>query len=101
MFAFVKDERGGKRPVVAGDSLRKTAGKAMAIEYRLPWKESSGRLQYGLNTPDGVNMVVLMVQESLEKHRNHCAMAHLSSLVIGIQKCARNRPLIYLIKLGF
>ena len=26
------------------------------------------------NTPDGVNMVVLMVQESLEKNRDHCAM---------------------------
>ena len=55
--------------------IEKTAGKAMAIEHRLPWKESSSRLQYGLNTPDGVNMVVLMVQESLEKHRHHCAIA--------------------------
>ena len=52
---------------MAGDSLRKTVGKAMAIEYRVAWKESSGRLQYGLNTPDGVNMVVLMVQDSLRK----------------------------------
>ena len=61
--------------MVAGDSLRKTAGKVMAIEYRLPWKESSGRLQYGLNNPDGVNMVVLMVQDSLVKNIHHCAMA--------------------------
>ena len=61
MFAFIKDDRGGKRPIVAGDSLRKIAGKAMAIEYRVPWNEASGRLQYGLNTPDGVNMVVLLV----------------------------------------
>ena len=75
MFAFIKDERGAKRPVVAEDALRKTAGKATPIEYRLPWKEASGRLQYGLHTPDGVNMVVLMVQESLKKNRDHCAMA--------------------------
>jgi hypothetical protein len=74
MFAFIKDDRGGKLPIVAGDSLRKIAGKAMAIEYRVPWKEASGRLQYGLNTPDGVNMVVLLVQETLEKNRGHCAM---------------------------
>ena len=49
----------------------------MAFEYRLPWKESSGRLQYGLNTPDGVNMVVLMVHDSLviTINRHHCAMA--------------------------
>ena len=46
----------------------------MAIEYRVPWNEASGRLQYGLNTPDGVNMVVLLVQETLEKNRDHCAM---------------------------
>ena len=31
MFAFVKDDRGGKRPVVAGGSLGKSTGKAMAI----------------------------------------------------------------------
>ena len=36
----------------------------MVIDYRLLWEESSGRLQYGLNTPDGVNMVVFMVQDS-------------------------------------
>ena len=47
---------GGKRPVVAGDALQAVV-KAMSIEYRVPKKESSGRLQYGLNTPDNVNMV--------------------------------------------
>ena len=53
LFAFVKNVMGDVRPVAAGEVLRKAAGKAMAIDHRLPWKESSGRFRYGLNTPDG------------------------------------------------
>ena len=52
MFALLKNPKGDKRPVVAGEVLRKAAGKAMAIEFRLPWKEAGGKFQYGLNTPD-------------------------------------------------
>ena len=75
MFAFVKNQLVGKRPVAAGEVLRKAAGKAMAIELRVPWKEASGRFQYGLNTPDGVNMVVLMVEDTLQQNAGHGAMA--------------------------
>ena len=42
MFAFLKNPQGDKRPVLAGEVLRKAAGKAMAIEFRLPWKEAGG-----------------------------------------------------------
>ena len=65
MFAFLKNNQRGKRLVVAGEVLRKAADKAMAIDYRLPWKEAGGKVQYGLNTADGVNMVVLMVHDTL------------------------------------
>ena len=50
MFTFIKNECGNKIPVVVGEVLRKATGKAMSIEFRVPWKESSGRFQYGLNT---------------------------------------------------
>ena len=40
----------------------------MAIEYRVPWKDSSARFQYGLNTPDGLNMVVRMVEDTLQQN---------------------------------
>ena len=73
MFAFVKNFRGDKIPVVAGDALRKIASKAMAIEFRIPWKESRGIFKYGLNTPEGVNVMVLMVQDSLAKNADRCA----------------------------
>ena len=59
------------RPVAAGEVLRKAAGKALAIDHKVPWKESSGRFQYGLNTPDGVNMVVLMVEDTLRQNVGH------------------------------
>ena len=36
MFAFLKKPQGDKRPVVAGEVLRKAAGKAMTIEFCLP-----------------------------------------------------------------
>ena len=61
--------------MAAGEVLRKAAVKAMAIDFKIPWKESSGRLQYGLNTPDGVNLVVLMVEDSLKQNVGHGAMA--------------------------
>ena len=75
MFAFLKNDRGDKRPVAAGEVLRKVAGKAIAIDYRVPWKEAGGPFQYGLNTPDGVNMVILMVEDTLKQNINHGAMA--------------------------
>ena len=75
MFAFIKNDRGRKRPGVAGHSFRKIAEKEMTIEYRVPWKESGDRLQHGLNTPDSVNMVVLVVQDFLQKHADHCVLA--------------------------
>ena len=59
--------------MVAGETLRKTAGKAMAIELRVQWKESSGVHQYGLNTTDGVNMVVLMATDTLQQNVGHGA----------------------------
>ena len=61
--------------MAAGEVLCKTAGKALAIDHKVPWKESSGRFQYGLNTPDGVNMVVLMVEDTLRQNVGHGAMA--------------------------
>ena len=47
----------------------------MAIDHRLPWKEAGGSFQYGLNTPvgDGVNMAVLMVQDTLRQNNGHSA----------------------------
>ena len=36
LFAFIKNDRGGKRPVGAGEVLRKVAGKAIVIDYRVP-----------------------------------------------------------------
>ena len=75
MFAFLKNERGDKRPVAAGEVLRKVAGKAIAIDYRVPWKEAGGRHQYGLNTPDGVNMVILMVEDTICQNVSHGALA--------------------------
>ena len=59
--------------MVAGEVVRKAAGKAMAIEFRLPWKEAGGKFQYGLNTPDGVNMVILMIQDTLRQNADHSA----------------------------
>ena len=61
--------------MAAGEVLRKAAGKALATDHKVPWKESSGRFQYGLNTPDGVNMVVLMVEDTLRQNVGHGAMA--------------------------
>ena len=75
MFAFLKNDRGDKRPVAAGEVLMKVAGKAIAIDYRVPWKEAGGAFKYGLNTPDGVNMVILMVEDTLKQNINHGAMA--------------------------
>ena len=67
MVAFAQNDRGDKRPVAAGEVLRKTAGKAMTIQYIVPSKESSGRFQYSLSIPDGVNMVVLIVEDTLQQ----------------------------------
>ena len=46
---------GDKRPVLAGEVLRKAAGKAMAINFH-PLGRKHGKFQYGLNTLDSVNM---------------------------------------------
>ena len=64
----MKNGRGDVRPVASGEVLRKAAGKALAIDQKKPLKESSGRFQYGLNTPDGVNMVVLMVEDTMKQN---------------------------------
>ena len=53
-------------PVVEGEVPLKAAGKVMAIDFRLPWKEAGGKFQYGLNMPDGVNMVVLIIHDNRE-----------------------------------
>ena len=74
-FAFIKNERGDKRPVAAGEVLRKTSGKAMVIEYSVLWKESSGRFQHGLDIPDGVNMVILRVEDTLRQNVGHGSLA--------------------------
>ena len=47
VFAFIKNSQGDKRPVVAGEVLRKTADKAMAIDFRLSWKEAGGNSNMG------------------------------------------------------
>ena len=63
-----------------------------AIEHQPhPRKESSGRFQYGLNTPDGVNMVVLMVEDTLEHNVGHgdIAIANLLLLRKQIGECSR------------
>ena len=44
------------------------AGKAMAIDLRVQWNESIGTHQYGPNTMDGVNIVVLMVTDTLQQN---------------------------------
>ena len=60
---------------MVGETLRKTAGKALAIDLQIQRKESSGTHQYGLNTTDGVNMVVLMVTDTLQQNVGHGATA--------------------------
>ena len=40
----------------------------MGVEFRVPWKESCGPFQYGLNMSDGANMVVLMVEDTLKQN---------------------------------
>ena len=62
---------GDVRSVDAGEVLRKAAGKAFLIDHKIPWKESTGRFQYGLNSPDEVNMVVLMVEDTLGRNIGH------------------------------
>ena len=47
----------------------------MAIDLRIQWKESSGTHQYGLNTTEGVNMVVLIVTDTLQPNVGHGATA--------------------------
>ena len=74
MFAFLKNDRGDKSAVVAGEVLRKVAGKAIVIDYRVPWKEAGGSFHYGLNTPDRVNMVILMVEDTLKQNIHHGAV---------------------------
>ena len=37
-----ENSKGYKRPVVAGGVLKEAAGKAMAIDFRLPRKEAGG-----------------------------------------------------------
>ena len=75
LFAFIKNDRGDVRPVAAGKVQRKASGKAIAIDHKVPWKEASGRFQYGLNTPDRVNMVVLMVEDTIKQNVGHGAAA--------------------------
>ena len=48
-----------------GNAWRKLAGEVLSVEYHLPWKEAAGTKQYGLNTTDGVNMVLLITDEAL------------------------------------
>ena len=62
---------GGQEASRSRKVLRKAAGKAMAIDFCLPGKEAGGRYQYGLNTPDGVNMVDLMVHDTLRQNAGH------------------------------
>ena len=75
LFTFVKNDRGDFRPVAVSEVFRKAAGKALAIDHKVPCKESSGKFQYGLNIPDGVNMVVLTVEDTLKQNIGHGAMA--------------------------
>ena len=50
-------------------------GKALLTEYKLPWKEAAGHRQYGLHTPDGVNMVLLLTEDALATAQDMCAVA--------------------------
>ena len=34
------------------------------MDYKIQWKESVGGRQYGLSTPDGINMVMLMTDDA-------------------------------------
>ena len=45
----------------------------MAVNFRVPWKESSGKFQYGLRMVS--NMVVLMAEDTLKQNVGHGAMA--------------------------
>ena len=59
---------------MAGNALKKLAGKLLSIEYRVPWKEATGLRQYGLNTPDGANVVHLITEEALFSTEDLCAI---------------------------
>ena len=47
----------------------------MPTEFMVPWTETSGGFQYGLNTPEVVSMVVLMIEDTLKLNLGHGAMA--------------------------
>ena len=47
----------------------------MSTEYKLPWKEAAGVRQYGLNTQDGVNMALLITEDTLATAEDLCALA--------------------------
>ena len=61
--------------VVAGHILRKKFGKTIAIDLSIPWKDSSETHQYGLNTLDEVNMMVLMATDLLQQNVGLAAAA--------------------------
>ena len=75
LFSFMKEAPNGQRPIVAGNSCRKLAGKVLSTEYKLPWKEAAGVRQYGLNTPDGIGMALLITEDTLATAEDLCARA--------------------------
>ena len=63
------------RPLAAGNVLHKVAGKAVAIEYKLQWKEAVGPIQYGVATSGGLDTVDLLTEDMLKKYSDFCAMS--------------------------
>ena len=79
-------EGAGSRPIEVRNAGKKLAGKVLSVEYRLPWKEAAGTKQYGNNTADGVNMVLLITDEALLSAADICGLAVYGRNVFPKQK---------------
>jgi hypothetical protein len=65
LYAFYKNEQLDICPVTTGNAQRKVCGKAIAIDYKVRWKEAVGVRQFGIGTPAGVDIVLLKTENTL------------------------------------
>ena len=67
LFALEKPF-GGVRPIAAvvGNTIRRIATRAIAMEYKDGWREGVGPFQYAIGTDSGLDKLVRGVQSFLE-----------------------------------
>ena len=53
----IQKDRGGVRPLALSDVLRRLLSKAIAIKYKIQWKEAVGDTQFGIGTTAGIEAV--------------------------------------------